>query len=121
MYQYIEQLRKKPYHHKRRVALTASTLITGAIFVGWLSVIFPSNTNQIIATSEEVKATVSKDNLANTPVETLKRSTAQVFDSIKALVETSASNVNLQENYSSMKEQVETGQIKLAPTSTIKP
>lgn len=121
MHQYIEQLRKKPYHHKRRVALTASTVITSAIFLGWISVVLPSNTNQIVATSKEVKVTESTGELANTPIETLKRSTAQVYDSVKSLIETSASSVNLQEDYSNMKAQVETGQIKLAPASTIKP
>jgi hypothetical protein len=117
MYQYIEQLRNKPDHHKRRVALLASGAITGLIFFAWLSVILPSNTSQIVADSSQSQGVSEADN--NTPIETLKRSTAQVFDAIKVLFQktaTSASNVNLEDNYTKMKTQVETGQIKLVPS-----
>ncbi len=116
MYQYVESLRRKPDHHKQRVAVLGAGAVTGLIFLGWLSVILPSNTSQIVATSNEAVETSSTDN--NTPIESLKRSTAQVYDSIKSLFANTASQVNLQEGYSKMKSQVQNGDIKIIPDST---
>lgn len=37
MIQFIEKLREKPIEHKRTVALLSTSVITGAIFVAWIT------------------------------------------------------------------------------------
>ena len=117
MHQYIEQLRKKSYHHKRRVALGASGAITALIFMAWLSVILPSNTAQIVARSGNAEQS-SVDEQGNTPIEALKNSTAQAYSAVRDMFVKSASSINLQEDYTKMRSQVETGQIKIVPVDS---
>ena len=49
MVDFIENLRKKPEAHRRKVTLLASLAITGLIFIAWLVVIF--NTFEIASNS----------------------------------------------------------------------
>lgn len=114
MYQYIEQLRKKPAHHKRRVALGASGVITTSIFLAWLSVVLPSNVTQIASESQSAQAIQSSQDV--TPIETLKKSSAQVYEAAKSLLNVSVPNIDLKSDYDKMKTQVQTGQIKVTPT-----
>lgn len=112
MHQYIESLRRKPDHHKQKVAMLGAGAITGLIFIGWLSVILPSNTSQIVASSKESRVTTED---SNTPIDSIKKNTAQVFTSIKELLSESKNQVNLEQSYTKMKTQVEEGDIKIVP------
>ena len=114
MYHYVESLRRKPDHHKQRVAIIGSGIVTAMIFIGWVSVIFPSNTSQIVSDTPANQSSFV-DAEGNTPMEGLRRSTAQVYDSIKALFTNTSKQINLQEGYSKMKSQVENGDIKITP------
>lgn len=114
---YLLELRTKSHHHKRRFALVTSAAVTGAIFVAWLSVLLPSDTHRIVAENKPApSAEVSPE---NTPFNTLKRQTADAYTAMKGLFESQISNVDLQNEYDSMKTQVESGQIKLAPASPV--
>lgn len=46
MFQYIEKLREKPDSTKKRVAFLGAFMVSGIIFVVWLSVLYPSWRNQ---------------------------------------------------------------------------
>lgn len=116
MYQYIEQLRKKSPYHKRRVALGASGVITASIFVAWLSVVLPSNVSQIVSESQSAQAASANVPDEVTPLDTLKKSSAQVYEAAKSLLNVSVPDVDLKSDYDKMKTQVQTGQIKVTPT-----
>jgi len=108
MYSYIEELRKKPDHHKRRIALGVSTLVTGLIFVAWLSVLLPQGTNKtLVENSNEPKG--------ETPLSTLKNGVAQVYEAFKGIGNDGGDSLNLEEEYNRMKSQVESGEIELVP------
>ncbi len=107
MYKYIEELRSKPDHHKRRIALGISTIVTGLIFVGWLSVLLPQGANNTLAQNQN-------EPKGETPLTTLKNSVAQVFEAMRGIGD-DANSLNLEEEYNRMKEQVESGEIELVP------
>jgi cytoskeletal protein RodZ len=46
---HIHELRKKPHHQKKRIALVYSGVATGAIFIVWLSVLLPRNIQHNLA------------------------------------------------------------------------
>ena len=50
MFNYIEQLRKKPERIKKQIAFFVAFLIVGIIFVIWLSVIYP----QVMGSKKQV-------------------------------------------------------------------
>lgn len=54
---FIENLRKKPEAHRRKITLLASFAITGLIFIAWLVVVF--NTFEI--TSNDDRAEVAPE------------------------------------------------------------
>jgi|ERR1035437_1298315 Trk-type K+ transport system membrane component len=113
MYKYIENLRKGPDHHKRRFTLVATSAITGAIFLAWLSVLFPQNVSTVVADSQQSQVS---DQV--TPIGTLEASVGQAFGAIKSLFDNTTktvTDVNLQDQYSKMKDQVQSGQIQLTP------
>lgn len=113
--EYMETLKHRPDHHKRRFAVAASGVITASIFLAWLSVILPSNSSRIVANTTQVQKVESSTTVS--PLENLRRGTAQAYEAMRsAFVKTS--EVNLQENYTKMRTQVETGQIKLTPTNS---
>lgn len=114
MYQYIAELRKKPDHHKKRVALITAFAVTAVMFVGWASVLLPSSTSTIIADSQASQA-ADTSSVGSTPFETIKDSAAAVILSIKSLFEKKADNFNFQDEYTKMKDQVQSGDIQLAP------
>jgi hypothetical protein len=108
MQKYIENLRNKPEHHRKRVTLGVSTLVTAVVFVVWLSVLLPHGSNQVVARNEPEAPQVG------TPVATLKTGVAQVFTAIKSLF-SGTEGLNFQGEYENIKNQVETGQIRLTP------
>ncbi len=113
MYTYIEQLRRSPESRKRRFTLVATSVITGGIFLVWISVLFPQNISTVIA--ENNQAQVPEE---VTPVQTLQNSVAQVYTAIQSLFGNTVktvSDVNLQDQYSKIKDQVQNGQIQLTP------
>lgn len=116
MDEYINHLKTKPEHHRRRIALAASTAITAIVFVLWASVMVPQNT-QIVAQANDTKA-VSK---GESPIATLKTSAAQAFEGMRQVWNTNTSSVtkvNLDDEYSNIKSQVENGDIKMTPDKT---
>lgn len=116
MYQYIENLRKKPDHHKKKVALLAAGVVTGAMFIAWASVIFPSNTQAILASAETANQSAVEQ--SPSPFESLKASVGSAIESIKSLFQNKADTFNFGDQYSKMKDEVQSGQIQLAPQNT---
>jgi len=113
MDEYINYLKTKPEHHRRRIALGASTAITAFVFVLWASVTVPQTT-QVVAQANETK-TASK---GESPIATLKTSAAQAFEGMRQVWNTNTSSVrqvNLDKEYSNIKSQVESGEIKMTP------
>lgn len=110
MRRYIEELKKRPDHHRQRVALGVSGGITAIIFVLWVSVTVP-NTAQTFAREE-------KQEKKDTPISVLSQGAAQVYQAVKQNIsDVSQNTVDLQSEYEKMKQEVESGQIKLIPTS----
>jgi hypothetical protein len=112
MQKYIESLKDRPDHHKRRIAFTASATITAIIFILWVTVIFPSNTRTLALQSEK-QAPVGES-----PINTLQKGVAQAYEGIKSIWSSgndSIQSANLEEQYKRIKGQVENGDIKLAP------
>ena len=106
MYQYIQNLRHKSDHHKRRFALAASGAITAMIFMAWVSVLLPQTTNQRVAEA------TPRERDGETPFESLRSGVAQAYAGIQALFTETAENVDLEEEYNKMKSQVESGEMK---------
>lgn len=110
---YIERLRNKPDHHKRRIAMGLATFFTSLIFVVWLSVLLPQGSQTNVATNTGKKAN------ADTPFSTLKSGVAQVYQAVKTSFSDTQKSINLEEEYNRMKNQVQTGQIKLTPENPV--
>lgn len=115
LYRYLNHIKSRPEHHRRRYAIGISALITAAISIVWLSVILPQSSSQIIAKNEAVAKPVG-----DTPVVTLKRGVAQAFESIQGIFKgVSDKSVNLQSEYDKMKNQVQSGEIKIVPQDSV--
>lgn len=99
----LERMRSRPDHHKRGIALGVSAFLTAVIFSVWLSVNFRTNTSQIIV--EKPKE--------DSPITNLKKSLASVYYAIKGLGK--ENNINFQDEYDRIKNQVETGQLRVVP------
>ena len=104
---HLEQLRKRPDHHKRRIAFGISAFITSLIFVVWLSVLLPKNASEIVA----------KEKPSNevTPFDSLKTGVAQVYEASKGLFSDTKKSIDLEVEYNRIKGQVESGQIQIVP------
>jgi cytoskeletal protein RodZ len=111
MENYLNRLRNKPDHHKRRIALGLSVFFTGLIFVVWLSVLLPQNASRVVAQS-------GTETKGETPIKALSNGVAQAYDAMKNTINTQKKSLDLQAEYEKMKNQVETGQIKIAPDNT---
>lgn len=99
-------MRAKPDHHKRRIALGVSLALTSIIFVVWLSVVSQEGQPQVITSKPK----------EDTPITTLKKGAASVYGAFREALSSSKS-INLQSEYEKMKQQVESGEIKLVPES----
>jgi len=113
MDEYINHLKTKPEHHRRRIALGASTAITALVFVLWASVTIPQTT-QVVAQASETK-NASK---GESPIATLKTSAAQAYEGMRQVWNANTSSVtqvNLEDAYTDIKSQVESGEIKMTP------
>jgi predicted PurR-regulated permease PerM len=113
MEEYINHLKTKPEHHRRRIALGASTAITALVFVLWASVTVPQTT-QVVAQASETKTTQKGES----PIATLKTSAAQAYEGMRQVWNSNTSSVtqvNLEKEYSNIKSQVENGDIKITP------
>jgi hypothetical protein len=110
---YIEQLRGRPDHHKRRIAFGLATFFTGLIFVVWLSVLLPQGSAVTVAKNESLKKVT-----AESPFSTFKNGVAQSYEALKESISDTKKSVDLEAEYNRMKGQVESGQIKITPVST---
>jgi len=81
----------------------------------WLSVILPRGASEIVARNE-VKTQIKGD----TPVVTLKRGVAQAFEAMQGIFKgATEKSINLQSEYDRMKNQVQSGEIKMIPANTV--
>ena len=115
-YRYLDHIKSRPDHHRRNYALGFSAVITAAIFLVWLSVMLPNSATQIIAEKSSEQPVVEGE----TPVVTLKRGVGQAFDAITGLFKSATDkSVNLQTEYDKMKNQVQSGEIKVVPENNL--
>ena len=89
MANFIEKLREKPDHHKRIIVALSSFVITGAIFVVWLSVIFPTSVKE-----ESIVASNNKSKGIG-PLGAFRRDVAQAFSALKGQLGTIKESVKL--------------------------
>lgn len=109
MFELIEKLRTKPEKYRRRVAFGASAFITAILFSVWTSVLYPGNQGQILAQQEE-------NPKGDSPIAVIRKSTAQAFDAFKGIWgESERTIIDFQSEYERMRDQVESGQIKIVP------
>ncbi len=77
MFDFLEQLREKPLYYRKRVALLATTALTGLIFLVWVSTLdFTSNMTAIdgAAVENDLK-----------PIDEIKTNIGSFYDSVKGL------------------------------------
>jgi hypothetical protein len=77
MFNYIEQLRKKPIAYRKRVLLLTTSILTGLVVLIWLS------TFSLNLGSTDVDSAVIKDQLK--PIDAIKTNAASFFDTIKSM------------------------------------
>ncbi|PJA33649.1 MAG: hypothetical protein CO184_01370 [Candidatus Zambryskibacteria bacterium CG_4_9_14_3_um_filter_40_16] len=110
LYDTLENLRNKPEAHRKKVAFVSSLFVTAVIFSIWVSVLLPRSQSRIIAQRQE-SVKVAKE---NSPIDTVRRGAAQAYQSVRGIF-SGSQTVNLEDQYQKIKNQVETGQIKLTP------
>jgi len=111
----VQRLKEKPEHHRRRVTFAVSGAITALIFIVWVTVIFPSG---LASGGVQARETPLRD--AESPLETLRSGVASVFKATESLfsdLEKQGQNFNLEAEYEKIREQVESGEIKITPPS----
>lgn len=81
MRNYIENLKERPDHHKRRFALLVSGTFTLAIFAIWTLTTFSPN-ESVVATENKVKVE------ERGPLSSLTSSFATVFQAVKGDINT---------------------------------
>lgn len=115
LYRYLNHIKSRPEHHRRRYALGISALITAAIAIVWLSIIVPHGTSQIVTQKE---ATTKPQ--GDTPIVTLQRGVAQAFEAMQGIFKGATDkSLNLQDEYNKMKNQVQSGEIKMVPQNSV--
>lgn len=111
MNNFIERLKERPEHHRRRYTFALSAFFSAFIFIIWVSVILPSDVKHVAME----KTTTPK---AETPAAVLKSSVASVYDAAKSLFSnTEKKKIDLETEYEKIKSQVESGQVKIIPES----
>ncbi len=76
MFDYLENLRKKPIHYRKRVAFLTATIITAIIVGVWIS-------TQNFAMSEEVDSKALSDDFK--PIEEIKNNVASFIETVKKM------------------------------------
>ena len=113
MDEFIAKLQKKPEHHRRHITFATSAGITALVFMLWVTVVAPrSIKNEVLAEAPKSQVDVES------PIGTIKQSTAAVYDGIKKMFmksNDSISNINIDAEYGKVKSQVQNGDIKLMP------
>lgn len=104
MYKYLDKVRQKPDHHKKRFALMVSSTVTMAIFAVWSFVMFgvPSTGSVLADRSTE---RVSEEE--HSPFESLRANTLSAFSSIKedfAKVTETIKSIELESEYAEMRQ-----------------
>jgi hypothetical protein len=109
MNNFIERLKERPEHHRRRYTFALSAFFSAFIFIIWASVILPSDVKHVA-----IEKTSKPE--AETPVSVLKSSVASVYDAAKSLFsDTETKKIDFETEYEKMKSQVESGQVKIIP------
>ena len=83
MLEYLEQLRRKPLHYRKRVAVVATSFITGVILLIWFTTFnFGAGENALDSKSlaEELKPIQQIKESASAVFSTLKQTGYQLFD-----------------------------------------
>lgn len=115
MDEFISKLQKKPEHHRRHITFATSAGITALVFMLWVTVVAPrSIQNEVVA-----EAPTKSRTDVESPIGTIKQSTAAVYDGIKKIFiksNDSISNINIDTEYGKVKTQVQNGDIKLMPS-----
>lgn len=107
----IENLRGRPEHHRRKVAISVSFLVTVIIFAVWATAIFPGGSMQIT----KVDNTVEKEGKGETPLTVLRQGVAQAYQAIINLKDNT--NIDLDQEYKTIRNQAESGAYKITPTT----
>ncbi len=110
----IENLREKPEHHRRRVALGVSGFITMVVFTAWISVLMPSTAGTLVRESEVAQEEVRVAQNGETPLSVLRNGFANAYVAIKGLWD-----VDIVGEYQDIRTQVETGNIQALPQGEI--
>lgn len=109
----IDKLREKPEHHRRRVAMGISGLITLFIFSVWVSVHLPqSGTAQVAAVQEAPSARDTRDNTEG-PLDTLRAGVASIYEAIRNFGE--GDDKSFTDEYEKIKKELEEGEIEFIP------
>ncbi len=111
MFDLIEHLRGKPEKYRKRFSLAVAFFATAVIFAVWASVLFPAGQSRIVARAQPERE-VQK---ADSPIATIRKSTAQAFSAIKGILSDSEKSIDFQSEYERIRDQVDSGQIKLGP------
>lgn len=111
MFDFIEHLRTKPEKYRKRFSLAVAFFATAVIFSVWVSVLFPAGQSRIVASAQPRQESQNADS----PVDVIRKSTAQAFSAIKGILSDSEKLVDFQAEYERVRDQVDSGQIKLGP------
>lgn len=115
LYRYLNHIKSRPEHHRRRYALGISALITAGIAIVWLSIILPHGVSEVVAQKETNTSTQG-----DTPMVTLQRGVAQAFEAMQGIFKGATDkSLNLQSEYDKMKNQVQSGEIKMVPQNSV--
>lgn len=111
MFDLIEHLRNKPEQYRKRFSLAIAFFATAVIFSVWASVLFPAGQSRIIANAQPKQ----ESQKADSPIATIRKSTAQAFSAIKDILNDGEKAIDFQAEYERVRDQVDSGQIKLGP------
>ncbi len=98
MYKYLDKVREKPLHHKKRFALLASSTITMFILGVWSFAMFGVSSGSVVAQREEE---------GNSPLQSLTANVGSAFNSFKQdfdKVVESVESIDLEEEYGEMRQ-----------------
>jgi hypothetical protein len=111
----IDKLRERPEHHRRRIALGISALVTVFVFTVWLSVHTTRGGAPVVA-----EATVKEQSSSESPFDTLKRGVAQVYEAFRGISKDEDTK-SFSEEYQRVRDQAQNGELKFFQVDEVNP
>ncbi len=115
MNNFIEHLKGKPEHHRRKYAFGLSAGLTAFIFMIWVSVIVPSD----VKLAQQSESFEEKKLETQTPLKTFQSGMATVYEGVKNIFSGESSrDIDFEKEYERIKSEVEQGNIEALPRTS---